>query len=343
MSDAIDEFRLDSTGGFEMGERRDYLGQDVGGLVCTGTLVGDVGGRPGFVECFDRTVEHSVQTPPVALDDALEIGVNGAVTGIDAVGAERGEPVERPVERSDGSLDAAVETGMESHRPKRLDSHIAGNECAFLAQFDRKTAVIGLVAGRVNRPDWRAADVEHFTVIDPDIDRFRWEEVTISFERFDGLFDSTIAFVTGETRPGRVLADGSCEVLRVAPKPLADAGGSVHCGVGRRHDGSGLSDVVDVWVGEDELFDVREVVVDGRECLPKPSFGIGTRHAGIDERRPLAVDEVARHVAGRPVDVEFDAVDGNRPLVLGHYRRESRSANKRNAPDSRHDTSNTAQ
>lgn len=314
-----------------MGEHRDRLGEEVGGIVVVRPSGDDVGGGPGFVERLDRVVEQSVEAPAIALDGALEFGVNGPVAGIDAIRVKRREAIERAVERPDRPLDAAIEPRVEGDGTKRLDSHVAGEKRALAVEFDRETAVIGLMAGRVEHVDRHAADVVRAAVFDPDVDRVRREEVAVAFERFDGHLDRSLVIVARQTGACRVPRDDGGEIVAVAREPLADPDGRVDGGVGRCDHGVGLADVVDVGMGEDELVDLRELVIDGCERLAELAFAVVARHAGIDERRPLAVDEIARDVAGWPVDVELDAVDGRRPLALGHYPRESRGANKRDA------------
>ena len=326
-----------------MGEHRDRFGEEVRGVVVVRPPDDDVGGGPRFVERFDRVVEQSVETLTIALDGALELGVDGAVAGVDSVRIERRETVERAVERRDRLLDAAIESRVESDGTERLDSHVAGEERPFAVEFDGETAVVGLVARCVDYVDRHAADVVRVAVLDPDVDRVRREEIAVAFERSDGHPDRPFVVVAREAGARRGLGDDGGEIVAVAREPLADPDGCVDGRVGRRDHGVGLTDVVDVRMGEDELVDLRELVADRRERLAELAFAVVARHAGIDERRPLAVDEIARDVAGWPVDVELDAVDGRRPLALGHCPRESRGANKRDAQLCGTATADTAQ
>jgi hypothetical protein len=243
--------------------------------------------------------------------------VDRAVTGIDPIDLAAGEAIERARGGLDGPLEPVVEPDVEQHGPERRDDHIAREQRALAVEGRTETAVIGLVARRVDRFERSIADLDRLAALDPAIDGRRGQELAVASERVDRPLDGVVVVLAREPGPRRVFAHPRFEVRRVAREALADARRGVHRGVAGVEQRGNAADVIDVGVGEHEVIDVVEVVAVVGEPVDELSPAALAGHARIDEDRLRARDQVGGDVTGRPVDGALDAAHAGRRSTRG--------------------------
>jgi hypothetical protein len=182
--------------------------------------------------------------------------VDRVVTGQDAVDGQCAEAVQGGEVRVDGVLVSVVEADVHGHRPERPEGHVAGEQPTLVGCVVQVDQVVGLVARRVDGIDREAAEVDGLARFDPVVDGIGREEAAVAFERLDGHVDGLFEVLAAEACSRGVPGDRRFEVVGVPLEPVRYARGRVQRRVGRLEQGRYLPDVVDVWVRDDQVFEV---------------------------------------------------------------------------------------